>query len=226
MAVADELPAESATAVGSAPLLRLSVDEVLTTTRAVRRRLDFDRPVGREVVEECLRLAVQAPSGMNQQRWHWVLVSEPEKKQALADLYREAFDAVYTPEVVGAMSEPEQRIQASARHLADNMARVPVMVIPCQWRRVDRAGVREQAGYWGSLFPAVWSFMLAARSRGLGTCFTALHLEHEQRAASLLGIPYERCTQAGLIPLAYTLGTAFKPATRRPLESVVHWNSW
>jgi nitroreductase len=163
---------------------------------------------------------------MNNQRWHWVLVSDRAKKTALADLYRQSFDAVYTADVVGAMSEDHRRIHESARYLADNFARAPVIVIPCQWRRADGAAVREQAGFWGSLLPAVWSFMLALRSRGLGSCWTALHLDREKAAASLLGIPYERCTQAGMFPVAYTIGTQFKPAARTPLEKVVHWDTW
>ncbi|MCV7231873.1 nitroreductase family protein [Mycobacterium branderi] len=207
-------------------VLKLSTDELLTTTRSVRRRLDFERPVEREVVQECLRLAVQAPSGMNHQRWHWVLVTAPAKKAALADIYRQSFTAVYRPDVVGAMSKDQRRIYESARYLADNLARVPMMLIPCQWRRVDGATVREQAGFWGSLLPAVWSFMLALRSRGLGSCWTAVHLDQERAASSLLGIPYEKCTQAGLFPIAYTIGTDFKPAARGPLEDVVHWDAW
>lgn len=206
--------------------LNLTTDELLTTTRAVRRRLDLERPVERVVVEECLRLALQAPSGMNNQRWHWVVVTEPAKKTALAEVYEESISTVYTTDVVGAMDKNQRRIFESARYLADNLARVPVLVIPCQWRRVDGAPAFEQAGYWASILPAVWSFMLALRSRGLGSCYTALHLTQEQRVASLLGIPYERCTQAALLPVAYTIGTGFKPARRGPLDDVVHWNAW
>lgn len=206
--------------------LDLTTDELLTTTRAVRRRLDLDRPVERDVIEECLGLALQAPSGMNHQRWHWLVVTDPAKRAGLAQIYAESFDAVYTTEVVDAMTAEQQRIHGSARYLADTMAKVPVLVVPCQWRRVDGATVREQAGYWGSLLPAVWSFMLALRSRGLGSCYTALHLDQEQRAADLLGIPYERCTQAALLPVAYTIGTDFKPARRGALDGVVHWDTW
>lgn len=214
------------TGQGAGAHLDLTVDELLTTTRAVRRRLDLDRPVEPEVVEQCLRLALHAPSGMNSQRWHWVVVTDPEKKAALADVYAESTSAVYTPDVVEAMDDAQRRIYASARYLADNMARVPVLVVPCQWRRVDGAAVFQQAGYWASILPAVWSFQLALRSRGLGSCITTMHLTQEERVASLLGIPYERCTQAALLPVAYTLGTDFRQATRGPLDDVVHWNAW
>lgn len=206
--------------------LDLDPDELLTTTRSVRRRLDFDRPVEPGVIEECLELALQAPSGSNRQAWHWVFVSDTEKKAAIAEVYKACFIAVYGPDVVPEMTDREERMWRSARYLADNFAEVPVMLIPCQWRRVDGAPVREQAGYWGSLLPAVWSFMLALRSRGLGSAWTTLHLEREKEVAEILGIPFERCTQAGLFPVAYTVGTEFKRGPRKPLETVLHWNGW
>ena len=77
-----------------------------------------------------------------------------------------------------------------------------------------------------SIVPATWSFMLAARARGLGTCWTTFHLAHEREAAELLGIPYEAATQAALIPVAYTKGTDFKPGPRKPLGEVIHWDRW
>lgn len=206
--------------------LDLDPDELLTTTRSVRRRLDLGRPVEPGVIEECLELALQAPSGSNRQAWHWVFVSDTEKKAAIAEVYKACFSAVYGPDVVPEMTEREERMWRSARYLADNFAAVPVMLIPCQWRRVDDAPVREQAGYWGSLLPAVWSFMLALRSRGLGSAWTTLHLEQEKEVAEILGIPFERCTQAGLFPVAYTVGTEFKRGPRKPLETVLHWNGW
>ena len=178
------------------------------------------------MVEECLRLALQAPSGMNNQRWHWVVVTDQGKKNALAEVYQEAFDAVYPPEVVTSMDAEQRRIHGSARYLATNLARVPVLVIPCQWTRIDDSTVFRQAGWWASILPAVWSFMLALRSRGLGSCITTMHLTEEERVAGLLGIPYERCTQVALLPVAHTLGTDFTSARRRPLEDVVHWNAW
>jgi nitroreductase len=204
----------------------MTADELLTTTRTVRRRLDLDRPVERQVLEECLSLAVQAPSGMNNQRWHWVFIADPAKKAAVADAYRTSFHAVYTPDVVANMDAAQLRIHDSARYLAENIGRVPVLLVPCQWRRVDGAGTFQQAGFWGSLLPAVWSFQLALRSRGLGSPWTTLHLNREREVAEVLGIPYDRCTQAGLFPVAYTIGTEFKPAPRKELGSVVHWDGW
>jgi nitroreductase len=205
--------------------LSLTSDELLSTTRAVRKRLDLERPVEREVLLECLELAIQAPSGSNSQRWHWVFVTDPDKRLALAQLYNQMFRGAYSPDARDQMDDAMQRIWVSADYLAHHLHEVPVLLVPCQWGRpVD--GMGNQAGYWGSILPAVWSFMLAARSRGLGTAWTTLHLGHEREAADVLGIPYERCAQAGLIPVAYTKGTDFRPASRGPLDQIVHWDTW
>lgn len=206
--------------------LQLTPDELLTTTRSVRKRLDLERPVEREVIEECLALATQAPSGSNRQAWHWVFVADRAKKAAIAEHYKECFTQAYGPDVVPEMTEVEKRMWQSARFLADRFAEVPVMMIPCQWRRIDDAPVAEQAGYWGSILPAVWSFMLALRSRGLGSAWTTLHLGREREVAEILGIPYDRCTQAGLFPVAYTVGTDFKQGPRKPLDGILHWDTW
>lgn len=207
-------------------MLQLGPDELLTTTRSVRKRLDFDRAVERPIVEECLTLALQAPSGSNRQAWHWVFVTEPGLKSEIAEHYRAGFAAAYGPDVVPDMTDDQVRMWKSASYLAENLHRVPVMLIPCQWRRPDGAPSQEQAGYWGSILPAVWSFMLALRSRGLGSAWTTLHLDREREVADLLGIPYDRCAQAGLFPVAYTVGTDFKPGPRRPTDGIVHWERW
>jgi nitroreductase len=212
--------------------LDLTPDELLTTTRSVRKRLDLSRPVEREVVEECLELAVQAPTGSNRQAWHWVVVDDPDVRRGLADLYGPNFDAyIDTPGPTYGEGDVRtarmDRVRDSARHLRDHLHEVPVHVVPCHWGRVpEGAPTVVQAGFWGSILPAVWSFMLALRSRGLGSAWTTLHLPNEREAAELLGIPYERCTQVGLIPVAYTLGTDFRPAPRQPLDQVLHWNRW
>jgi nitroreductase len=204
----------------------LGPDELLTTTRSVRRRLDLDRPVAPELLTECLELALQAPSGSNRQAWHWVFVTDPALKRELADLYRQCFEAAYGPDVVPGMTDAERRMWLSARYLADNFDRVPVILIPCQWGRPDSASLAGQASYWGSLLPAVWSFMLALRSRGLGSAWTTLHLNREREAAELLGIPYARCAQAAMIPVAHTRGLEFKPGLRKPSDTIVHWDRW
>lgn len=215
-------------------LLPLTPDELLTTTRAVRKRLDFDRPVDMRVIRECLEIALQAPSGSNAQGWQWVVVTDPEKRQAIADIYRKAF-ALYEGSPMAAdklhaddpkMAPVQQRIFASAKYLADNMHRPPVLLIPCFMGRAESGGALGQASQYGSLLPAAWSFMLAARARGLGTAWTTLHLMFEQEAAKVLGIPFEQVTQTALIPVAYTKGTDFKAGARKPLEPVLHVNGW
>jgi nitroreductase len=207
----------------------ITADEVLTTTRAVRKRLDFERPVPRELLLECIEIAVQAPSASNTQHWHFVAVSDPERKRALADLYRQSFStyASRRPAQAEPPTEGQLRLYASAQYLADRYHEAPWLVIPVlQGRPSENAPVVEQASFWGSILPAFWSFMLAARARGLGTALTTLHLAYEREAADVLGIPYAEYTQAGMTPVAYFTGESFKPAERLPLESVMHWDGW
>ena len=213
--------------------LGLSADDVLTTTRAVRKRLDFDKPVEREVVMECLDIALQAPTGSNRQGWQWVFVTDPDKKRALRDIYGERFDAYRT---MPRPTYPDGDVRAdradavvdSATYLADNFHLAPVLMIPCLEGRPAEGGGAASAGYWGSLLPAVWSFMLALRERGLGSAWTTIHLHSggDEQAAELLGIPHDRYTQAGLFPIAYTKGTDFKLAKRLPAEELAHWDEW
>jgi nitroreductase len=212
----------------SAPL-PLSFDEVVTTTRAVRRRLDLERPVERSVVEECLRLAFQAPNGSNGQDWGWVLVDDPEIRRRLAELYREGLrEHVARDRSAEAADAPpsDERMSRSVQYLIDNMERVPVLVVPTVAQRYPGMGTFHQASRWGSILPAVWSFNLALRSRGLGSAWTTLHLYREAEAAELLGIPHPEHTQAGLFPVAYTIGTDFHPADRSRSEHRVAWNRW
>ncbi len=207
----------------------LSFEEVLTTTRAVRRRLDLERPVARDVVEECLRLAFQAPNGANDQSWGWVLVDDTDLRATLADLYRKGMaDHIgrdRSGETVDTTS-PDQRMSTSVQYLADNMERVPVLVVPTVARRYGAATTFEQASRWGSVLPAVWSLHLALRSRGLGSAWTTLHLYREEEATLALGIPYGEHTQVGLFPVAYTVGTTFHPADRARSAGRVGWNRW
>ena len=213
--------------------LNLTADEVLTTTRSVRKRLDFDRPVDRATVEECLTIALQAPTGSNRQGWHWVVVEDAEKKRAVAEVYQRNFEeyrsmpgAEYAPG--DSRGERQDKVRDSAGYLSDNFHRAPMLLIPCLWGRLDNASVVQGAGAWGSLLPAVWSFMLALRERGLGSAWTTIHLmnDGEREVADVLGIPYDKVTQAGLFPIAYTQGTDFKPAKREPLADILHWDQW
>jgi nitroreductase len=208
--------------------VNLGNDELLTTTRTVRRRLDLDRPVDRELVLECLRIAFQAPNGSNQQRWQWLLIDDPEVKKGVAAIYAESFND-YAPrddDRPDYTSPSSQRISSSVMHLRDNMDRVPVLVVPLVRGRLDGESIFYQASLWGSVLPAVWSFMLALRSRGLGSAWTTIHLHREIEMAELLGIPHAEYTQAGLFPVAYTLGTDFKAADRSSSEETIRWNHW
>jgi len=220
-------------------LLPLEPDELLTTTRAVRKRLDLERPVEDVLLRECLEVALQAPTGSNAQGWHFVVVTDAEKRRGLARLYRQAWSVYETMPFAAhhvhagdpSMTAVQERVVVSAQYLADHLERVPVHVIPCVAGRVEAVpapmGVLAQASAYGSILPATWSFMLAARARGLGTSWTTLHLWHEEEAAELLGIPYAEVTQCALIPVAHLLGgTDFKRAPRKPLDGVLHWNGW
>jgi nitroreductase len=219
--------------------LDLSADEVLSTTRAVRKRLDLEKPVPMEVIRECLEYATQAPTGSNAQGWHFVFVTDPEKKKTIGEIYAERFAAYRNMDVsahalVEGLEGPDQaqqeRVISSAEYLAEHMAEVPVLMIPCIEGRVDQLtgplANLAAASVYGSIIPAAWSFMLAARERGLGTAWTTLHLMDEKRVAELLGIDYEKITQVALVPIAYTKGTDFKPARRKPLDAIVHVDAW
>lgn len=202
-------------------------DALLATTRAVRKRLDLERPVPREVIRECLELAVQAPTGSNSQTWRWVVVDDAEKRAALAELYREPAYAYLRPAAANVADPQLGRVLESALWLADNLHKVPVFLIPCVEMRElgDPASNAANAGLYGSIFPAVWSFQLALRARGLGSTLTTLHLAREREAAELLGLP-DTIQQVALLPVAYTKGTDFKPAARPPVETITHWNGW
>ena len=204
-------------------------DELLATTRAVRKRLDLTRPVSRELINECLELAVQAPTGSNSQTWRWVVVDDAEKKKALADLYRKGAEGYLSAAGEQADSTGDaqtQRVFSSAVYLMDHLHEVPVHLIPCvQGKPQDPAPLTMAAGLFGSIFPAVWSFQLAARARGLGTALTTLHLIHEKEAAEILGLP-DDVLQVALLPVAYSIGTDFKRANRPPVAGITHWNEW
>jgi nitroreductase len=213
--------------------LDLSSDDVLATTRSVRKRLDLERPVERAIVEECLELALQAPTGGNLQGWQFVFVEDAAKKQALADIYARNFKkyaAAPRREFPDGDPRNEQQsaVTSSASYLAENFHRVPMMMIPCVAGRLDGAPTFQAASGWGSILPAVWSFMLALRQRAMGSAWTTIHLMDggDAEAAELLGIPHDEVTQAGLFPIAYTVGTDFKLAERLPLDQVTHWDQW
>jgi nitroreductase len=216
--------------------LDLSIDELLTTTRSVRKRLDLDRPVERAVIEECLELALQAPNGSNHQQWRWLVLDDRKTIERAAAIYSAAMEQ-YSADIEAGKEkylrggQRSEQIAESVAHLRENMHRVPALLVPTLQDRfeVHRRGASttyHAASQWGSIAPAIWSFMLALRSRGLGSAWTTIHLLREREMADLLGIPYETHVQAGLFPIAYTLGTEFRRAARQPLRDVLRYNAW
>jgi nitroreductase len=202
-----------------------AIDHLLTTTRSVRKRLDLGRPVEPEVIERCLEIALQAPSGSNRQNWHVVAVTDPALRLGLAELYRRAYAEYAQSTPAGGPGTTIERVRRSSNYLAEHFHEVPVLVLFCYWGRVENAGLAAQASLYGSILPAAWSFMLALRARGLGAAWTTLHLRYEQDAARLLGLP-PYLTQAALLPVAYYTGDDFKPAQRLPVSERLYWNGW
>ncbi|MEM7028832.1 MAG: nitroreductase family protein [Chloroflexota bacterium] len=208
------------------------IDHLLMTTRSVRKRLDLDRPVEPEVIEQCLEIAGQAPTGSNQQAWSFMVITDAEKRAKIADYYRGNFFA-YSRSRGSGQPQPEvsppvgqmKRVIDSATYLAEHFHEVPVFIIGCYKGRPQDPSPAAQAGMYGSILPAVWSLMMALRARGLGSAWTTLHLPHEKETAELLSIP-DDVTQAALLPVAYFKGDDFKPAKRLPMSQRTFWNSW
>ena len=211
--------------------LELTPDELLTTTRAVRKRLDLNRPVHRSAVEECLQIALQAPNGSNRQTWNFIVVDDPTLRSSMADIWRAgaadlgvAAAAATAPTRPPAERQPE--IMESVSWLSEHLHEVPVLVVATVDGRPEGASMFTQATMWGSVLPAVWSFMLALRSRAMGSCWTTVHLEREREMAALLGIPIDEVTQVGLFPVAHTVGVDFRPGAREASADTIRWNGW
>lgn len=202
-------------------------DSLLTTTRAVRKRLDLDRPVERQVLLDCINIAQQSPTGGNRMRWHWMVVQDEAKRRELGQIYWDSSEDYFTTEQPAGDHDLAQteRVRDSARYLREVMGRAPALVIPCAAGVPSEMPLAGQASFFGSIIPATWSFMLALRSRGLGSCYTTLHLNQHQRTSDLLGIP-DGYTQIALLPVAYTRGTEFKPVKRPPVEEIVSFDTW
>ena len=211
----------------TAPFDLEQTDRLLSTTRAVRRRLDLERPVERQVILECLRLSQQAPTASNTQRWRWVVVTDPEKRKAVSEVYSRGTQ--FIEQARAAVPEDDaqtRRVYDSAGWLLEHISEVPVLVIPCLEGRIpDGAPLGMAASMYGSIFPALWSFQLALRSRGMGSTLTTIHLFFEKDVAAILGIP-DDVMQVALLPVAYTKGTEFKPAKRPPVEEIAFFNGW
>jgi nitroreductase len=217
-------------------LLPLQPDELLTTTRAVRKRLDFERPVPDDLIRECVAVAMQSPSGSNNPNMQFVIVRDPAKKAAIGEIYRQVYSMYQTWDgaYIGSIDKgddvanaQQRRSANSADFLGEHMGDAPALVIACtKGGRVDNTPAFMSANTFGNILPAMWSFMLAARARGMGTCWTTLHLFQEQAVADVLGIPFDTVQQACLSPLAFTKGTDFKPAARPDPDTIIHWDQW
>ena len=212
-------------------MLELSPDQLLTTTRTVRRRLDFERPVPRKLIQECLEIAFQAPNGGNLNSWRWIVIDDRGLIEQAARIYNQGLDdfiASFDEKGYPGASVPgADRIGVSTEHLRRHFHRCPALLLPLIPGRTDQGSTSTlfwQASQWGSVIQAVWSFMLALRARGLGSAWTTGHLWREAELAELLGIPLQHYMQVGLFPIAYTLGTDFKPAHRKPAAEVIAWN--
>jgi nitroreductase len=209
-----------------------TTDHLLTTTRSVRKRLDFTRPIDSALIARCIEIATQAPSGSNRQGWHFMVVSDAAKRMAIAELYRQSFNAYLRgggPGGRGNSDDPRlaraAQVRDSAVYLAEYLHEVPLFIIPCIEGRPTNPAPSAQAGFYGSILPAAWSLMLALRARGLGSAWTTLHLNYEQEVAEILGIP-PNITQAALLPVAYFKGDDFQPAYRVPAHTLTYWDNW
>ncbi len=216
-------------------LLDLDPDQLLTTTRAVRKRLDFARPLSDDVLRECVAVAMQSPSGSNHPTMQFVVVRDEAKRKAIGEVYRQCFaiyqsmDGIYIRTIdKGSADANEQQARSadSADYLMDHMGDAPALVIACTHGRADGMPGMVAASMMGNILPATWSFMLAARARGIGTCWTTVHLMQEQAVADIVGIPFDSVQQVCLTPVAYTVGTDFKPVARPEPDSIIHWDTW
>ncbi|WP_040493238.1 nitroreductase family protein [Ilumatobacter nonamiensis] len=213
----------------------LTNEELLTTTRAVRKRLDFERPVDDADIRDCVRIAMQSPSGSNNMTMQFVVVKDDAKRAAIGEIYRQCFDIYKSMDGVYAGSiqkdtdveqAQQDRVTSSADYLGQHMGEAPALVIACTAGRVDGQPGLVAASTMGNVLPATWSFMLAARARGLGTAWTTVGLMMEKELAEVVGIPFDEVQQVCLTPLAHTKGTDFKPAMRPDPDTIIHWDTW
>lgn len=216
------------------PVVEMTTDTLLSTTRSVRKRLDLSRDVPLGLVRECLEIALQAPTSANRQHWSFIVITDTEQRQKIAKIYQRQWDwLASTPYSVGGrfagdpVRAPQQaRAADSGAYLAGHLAEVPVLVLPCIEVEGDgQITPANQADTWGSIMPAAWSYMLAARTRGLGTAWTSLSTSAEPDIRAVIGYP-DNVYHAALIPTAYYTGETFKPGKRQPLDDVLHLDTW
>lgn len=201
-------------------------DRLLTTTKQVRKRLDLTRSVPHDVLLECIDVANHAPMGGNLERNRWMIIDDADTKAKIAEYFAAVGRPYLAMNAEVRTDDRADKVIDSATYLVDHLHEVPALVLAMRLDRVpDGASTGAYAGYWGSVVPGVWSFQLAARSRGIGSAWTTFHLEHEAEVAELLGIP-PTVTQVCLLPVGYYTGDDFSPAPRRPAADVTFLNRW
>jgi nitroreductase len=210
----------------------MDIEQLLTATRSARKSLDLDAPVDLPEIRDCLRIGLHAANGSNQQSWRWLVVADPQLRAQVAGRYREAYLAMTGGKFVahGFPGDTDfGRLMSSIEWLVEQLAKVPLLVIPCFEPYLPRTAGDDsfyRATLYGSIFPAVWNFQLALHTRGYGTCITTLHLQREKEVRDLLGIP-DTYVQGCLLPVArLRAGHTFRPAPRRPLDEVVAVDRW
>lgn len=208
------------------------IDEALTTTRAVRKRLDLAHPVPDDIIAQCIEIATHAPSGSNRQGWHFVVITDEEKRRQIGAHYKRSFDAYYESQMAALDHAPDspERVQLakvldSARYIGDHMGDAPALILACADGRVENAGAMAQAAFYGSIIPAAWSLILALNARGIGTAWTTLHLRYADEVAALLGLP-ANVTQVMLTPVGYLKDGPSKRGPRKPARERTYWNAW
>jgi nitroreductase len=195
-------------------LAGLSPQDLLTTTHGPVSGLDFESLVPRAVIAECVETALQAPAGSDGTTVQFLIVSDPGRRWAFAEIYRQAHEA----------EKDRGAVTPAAEYLAQNVHRAAALVFACGVRRPGIDPV-DPTVVLGNVLPALWSFMLAARLRGLGTSWTTTALD-DKRFHELLNIPADSVTVGAMTPVAYAGGAAFAPAPRPTAQEVIHWNTW
>jgi nitroreductase len=193
------------------------VDEVLSTARSVRRKLDYERPVPRQLLLDSIAVAVQAPTGIAGENWRFLIVDAPEQKAQIAKIYSEV--------LVNLMAERGLPVKPTHKALIERLHEIPAMIFVCVDGLPVTDAISSQVGYYGSILPAAWSLMLALRARGLGTTWTTLLSARQEAVKAVLNMP-AHAMQTVMLPVAYTKDAVLRRAERLPPEVVTYANRW
>jgi nitroreductase len=183
----------------------------------VRRNLDFDRPLERSLLLECIDVATQAPTGIGGENWRFLIVQDAKPKAALAELYSQILNNLAT--------ERDMDLKPTHKALMARLHEIPAMIFVLTDGPPPLDQVSTQVAYYGSILPAAWSLMLALRARRIGTTWTTLLSSRQEEVGEILGIPSD-ITQTVMMPAAHMKGARLKPAARLPADQVTYWNRW